>query len=298
MKSYFLQGQTVPPPNVLVVDIRSAWKPGMAYVMLSRVCDPSQLFIMEELAEENIMVDKNVIKECRRMDRVSLNTNPDVWNNLSIEGLRVSSLNVRSMRKHNEDIQLDPVLQKSDIICLQETWLEEHESEEDLYIPEGFKGFFCCQGRGKGIAIFVRDLIYSKNCTASSYVSPTLQILKLTMQTIDIVNVYRSKGEPLDHVRRQLESVFVPARPFLLLGDFNFCFKKEKNHLSEWLQQLGFHQLVSRSTHICGGLLDQAYLYTPEALRNMAVESAQYDNYFSDHDTIVVVLPAEMRPLE
>ena len=28
----YCQGQTVSPPNALVVDIRSAWKPGMAYV--------------------------------------------------------------------------------------------------------------------------------------------------------------------------------------------------------------------------------------------------------------------------
>ena len=298
MALYFLQGQTVPLPNVLVVDIRSAWKPGMAYVMLSRVCEPSQLVIMEELAEENITVHRDVIKECKRMDRISLNANPDRWNNLNIEGLRVSSLNARSLRKHFVDIQQDPVLQKSDVICIQESWLEEHESEDDRYLPEGFKGFFCCQGRGKGLAIFVRDEVYNKDYNASSFASPTLQLLKLTLPTIDIINVYRSKCEPLDQLRRHIESVFVPVRPLLVVGDFNFCFKKERNCLSEWLDGLGFNQLVPRATHICGGLLDQAYLYTPEASRNMAVEVAQYDNYFSDHDTIALILPAELRPSE
>ena len=47
---------------------------------------------MEELAEENITVHADVATECRRMDQVSMNTNPDRWNNLDIEGLRVSSL--------------------------------------------------------------------------------------------------------------------------------------------------------------------------------------------------------------
>ena len=83
----------------------------MAYVMMSRVCQPNQLFIMEELAEENITVHADVQTECKRMDRVSLNSNPDRWNNMTIEGLRVSSLNVRSLRKHSEDVWLDPVLQ-------------------------------------------------------------------------------------------------------------------------------------------------------------------------------------------
>ena len=144
----------------------------------------------------------------------------------------------------------------------------------------------------------MRDEIYSKDCTASSYVSPTLQLLKLTLPTIDIINVYRSKGEPLDQLRRHLESVLVPVRPLLILGDFNFCFKKERNNLSEWLDGLGFEQLVPRATHICGGLLDQAYLYKPEASGNMNVCVSQYDNYFSDHDTIAVILPAEIRPFK
>ena len=84
----------------------------------------------------------------------------------------------------------------------------------------------------------------------------------------------------------------------MVLGDFNFCFKKERNCLSEWLDGLGFDQLVPRATHICGGLLDQAYLYTPKASDNMVVEVAQYDNYFSDHDTIALILSAEIRPYE
>ena len=154
----------------------------MAYVMLSRVCEPSQLFIMEELAEENITVHRDVIKECKRMDKVSLNVNPDRWNNLSVEGLRVSLLNARSLRKHYVDIQQDPVLQKSDVICIQETWLEDQESEDDRYLPEGFKGFFCCQGRGKGLAIFVRDEVYSEHFNASHRAPLEPQLLRAFQQ--------------------------------------------------------------------------------------------------------------------
>ena len=38
--------------------------------------------------------------------------------------MKISSLNCRSLKKHQEDIMSDAVLLKSDIICLQETWLE------------------------------------------------------------------------------------------------------------------------------------------------------------------------------
>ena len=263
--------------------------------MMSRVCQPDQLFIMEELAEENITVDADVKTECKRMDQVSLNSNPDRWNNLTIDGLRVSSLNVRSLRKHREDVWLDPVLQKSDIICIQETWLEEHESENEEYLPEGFKALFCCQGRGKGIAIFVRSDIFGSNCSGSSLATPNLQMMKLIMPTVDIINVYRSRDEPVEEVRRQLENVIEPRKPTLVLGDFNFCCLKKKNCLIQWLEEVGFDQVVFSATHIDGGLLDQAYLLLPE---ETAVLVGQYDNYFTDHDTIALLLPPEMRPTQ
>ena len=44
-----IQGQTVAKPNSLVVDIQTTFKPGMVYVMLSRVCSLLQLFILEKL---------------------------------------------------------------------------------------------------------------------------------------------------------------------------------------------------------------------------------------------------------
>ena len=263
--------------------------------MMSRVCQPDQLFIMEELAEENITVDADVKTECKRMDQVSLNSNPDRWNNLNIEGLRVSSLNVRSLRKHNEDLWLDPVLQKSDVVCIQEIWLEDHESEDDRYLPEGFKGLFCCQGRGKGIAIFVRSNIFSSNCSGTSHATPTLQMMKLMMPTIDIINVYRSQNEPVEEVKRLLENVVEPRKPTIVLGDFNFCYLKKKNCLSQWLEEVGFDQVVSSTTHIEGGLLDQAYLLLPH---ETAVLVGQYDNYFTDHDTIALLLPEVLKPTQ
>ena len=46
------QGQTVPRHLKLIIDLRRIWGPAMAYVMLSRVMELSQLFIVGELNEE------------------------------------------------------------------------------------------------------------------------------------------------------------------------------------------------------------------------------------------------------
>ena len=118
-------------------------------------------------------------------------------------------------------------------------------------------------------------------------------MMKLIMPTLDIINVYRSKEQPLSEVKRLLESVVEPRKPTLVLGDFNFCYLKEKNCVSQWLEGVGCHQVVSSATHIEGGLLDHAYLLLPD---ETAVLIGQYDNYFTDHDTIVLLLPPVMRP--
>ena len=94
------QGQTVAKPNNLVVDVTSSHQPGMVYVMLSRVCSIQQLHIIDKFNPEKIAVSESVRDEAARMAAVSLNSNPCEWMDTVKVGLRVCSLNCRSLRKH------------------------------------------------------------------------------------------------------------------------------------------------------------------------------------------------------
>ena len=156
MTAHKIQGQTVPEPNTLVADVASVHQPGMAYVMLSRVQGLQQLIILEEMNPDKITVNADVEAEVKRMDKVSVNSNPCNWMNPKAAGLKVCSLNVRSLRRHIEDVKSDPVLLQSDILCLQEIWLDPGEEEENRYQIEGFQGHFTCVGSGKGVAVYVR----------------------------------------------------------------------------------------------------------------------------------------------
>ena len=136
--------------------MQSSHQPGMVYVMLSRVCSLLQLHILEEMDPDKIRVEEKVLAEANRMRKVSLNSNPASWANPKVEGLRVASLNVRSLRKHIEDVKSDPHLMHADVLCLSETWLTEDEEEQPQYQLEGYNSFFLSQGRGKGLAVYVR----------------------------------------------------------------------------------------------------------------------------------------------
>ena len=231
-----LQGQTVSKPNNLVVDVQSSHQAGMVYTMLSRCCSLQQLHILQEMDPEKIRVDEKVLKEAKRMWKVSLNNNPGSWANSKVKGLRVASLNVRSLRKHVEDVRTDPHLKHADILCLQETWLTIEEEEGTRYEMEGYNGsFFISQGRGKGMVVFTRKGLKLKDVRHHN--STNLQLLKICLDGLDIISIYRSKEEPFSSVIHHLQNLLDKTNPTLLIGDVNYCFTTQ-NDLSRYFKHI------------------------------------------------------------
>ena len=76
-----------------------------------------QLHIIDKFDPEKILMNDAVRVEADRMARVSLNSNPCEWMDNAKVGLRVCSLNCRSLRKHVEDVRTDPVLRQADVIA-------------------------------------------------------------------------------------------------------------------------------------------------------------------------------------
>ena len=204
----------------------------MVYVMLSRVCSLLQLHILEEMDPDKIRVEEKVLAEANRMRKVSLNNNPGSWTNPKVEGLRVASLNVSSLRKHIEDVKSDPHLMHADVLCLSETWLAEDEEEQPHYQLEGYTSFFLSQGRGKGVAVYARTGLKIQDMQHHS--STHLQMVKISLGGLDVITLYRSKEEPLNSVVHHLQNLFSKTTSTLLIGDFNYCFLKEQNYLSRY----------------------------------------------------------------
>ena len=74
-----IQGQTIPMPTKVVLDINSVFDDAQAYVMLSRVQHIEQVFILGELDESKLRTSQIALQELHRMILVSLNTNPTPW---------------------------------------------------------------------------------------------------------------------------------------------------------------------------------------------------------------------------
>ena len=94
-----------------------------------------QIYILDEFDETRMYPDTRALLELERLDQISLNKNKSKWEKDDHKSLKISSMNCRSLNKHFNDISTGELLLKSDIILLQETWLEDDDISEDLSIP-------------------------------------------------------------------------------------------------------------------------------------------------------------------
>ena len=222
--------------------------------MLSRVQSLGQLKILDKMDPAKIHVNEKVVAEAKRMLRVSVNKNPCNWMNPKAAGLKVCSLNVKSLRCHIEDVKSDPALLQSDILCLQEIWLHPGEEEGMQYQLPGFHGHFTCVGPGKGVAVYVKDKIASYSYTDTN--EPLLQLGRVSLPDLDIITIYRSQDEPPFRAAHFLKESINPEKTTLVVGDFNVCpRRKPDNDLTAFLTGQKFRQLVTLPTHIDGGCL-------------------------------------------
>ena len=165
---------------MLVIDLRSVIEAAQAYVMLSRVQALSQLIILVASAYHKIYASSEALKELNEMHLKALN-------NKCTSNVLVS-LNIRSLPNNYENLITTPNILACDVICLQETWMNDclHERFE----INGFQKHFTSVGHGKGIATYFREIFsFIEDVKNDSY-----QMTKISSESQDIINVYKSKG--------------------------------------------------------------------------------------------------------
>ena len=143
-----------------------------------------------------------------------------VWEKDRTGSMKIYSMNCRSLDKHFPDIKYDDILLKSDIICLQETWLKDDETREDLEI-ENYDLHLNSNGKGKGIAIyFKKDMLRHE----VDIKQQQIQISKFTSSALDLIVIYRSQGGNFKQLTQYLDDMMNREKPLLIIGNFNFCF--------------------------------------------------------------------------
>ena len=71
-----IQGQTIPKPLKVALDISSIFDDAQAHVMLSRVQEFEQIYILDRLPEDKIRTSAKALAELKVMNEKSINKNP------------------------------------------------------------------------------------------------------------------------------------------------------------------------------------------------------------------------------
>ena len=280
-----IQGQTIPKPLKVAFDINSIFEEAQGYVMLSRVQELKQVFILNKFDPKKLYPSQKALREVERMNRVSINENPEPWSKETENTLKIVSLNCAGLKAHFHDIQTDDRLRKADIMHLVETSLKEEEDEHEFTL-DGYEQKFIKNGNGKGIATYYNN---DKVRPVAEIKTEKFQITKFKHNVLDIINIYRSQSgnslELLEHLKKQIES----GRTTIITGDFNICFMENfTNRMIQGLLSLGFDQLVHEPTHIRGRHIDHVYFLDPSNRLKPII--TRYSPYYSDHDGICITI--------
>ena len=280
-----IQGQTIPYPVKVVLDLNSIFEDAQAHVMLSRVQQLEQVFILNKLEKSKIRTSHIGLKELQRLKAISINENPTEWNRQTENTIKVVSLNCAGLKAHTMDILADDTLKEADIIHLIETSLDTME-EVQFTIP-GYSQHYINVGNGKGIASFFKDNVFKHE---QDYVENSMQITKLSSKSLDVINVYRSSNGHSVELLNHLRDLLTMGKTVLITGDFNICYQTiGNNRLSKGLETNGFIQLVKEATHIRGGHIDHVYWRDVNGGWK-APHLQRYSPYYSDHDGSCVTL--------
>ena len=181
MTAHKMQGQTVYHPQILLADLESMFGTNMAYVVCSRVQFFDQIYFTRAFKDKKIATCKISKAKCHDLTMKSINLHPKCWSQENTK-LRITVMNIRSLKAHIKDLQADFTLMQSDIICLTETWIDKDSNLKEYHLKP-YTLFAASKGRGKGAAILLNENILA---STQNIFTNTMQTVKMQHQDFDL----------------------------------------------------------------------------------------------------------------
>ena len=281
-----VQGQTVKAPRKVAVHLKSIFGANQAYVMFGRVENLDQLFILDSLPDNKIYCDQGAKDQLEIMKARSENRNPPSWRRTLQDSLKMSYLNINSLRAKMDDVKADLNFSFADIIIFGETWLDEttEANVSDLQLP-GYQLHLNNAGRGKGLATYYKSDQFT---LVRDITQQDLQMSVMTYANTTIIGLYRSRNNAslLDVLQELLPEI---TNNCVIVGDFNICSHSEANHpVLQTLTSFGFQEMVKEPTHLRGGHIDMLWMRVTDRLADTKLYSPYYT--CKDHDCILLSL--------
>merc|ERR1712079_944654 len=98
--SSFYQGQSIPEPAKVIVDLNSTFQCAQSYVMLSRIQTIDQLYIIGSFNESTLKTSYVSLQELKRLESISFNRNPIMWEEENKKFMNIAMLNCAGLEAH------------------------------------------------------------------------------------------------------------------------------------------------------------------------------------------------------
>ena len=173
-----------------VIDLGTVVEGAQAYVMLSRVKELQQIFILNGVPENKIYPIQKALDEMKRLEDVSINNNPETWDKQSDpEITKICFLNAKSLMNKFDNIR-------------SETWIPDN-IDENYYELKNYKAHVNNDGIGKGIAVYHKQE-FQHIC---DFNEEHINITKMESNNIDVITVYRSKEGSLKELMNNIKVI-------------------------------------------------------------------------------------------
>jgi DNA replication protein DnaC/exonuclease III len=293
-----VQGMTT---DAAVISLKKIFKPGMAYVALSRVTSIHGLFLeKEDFTLDTIYCDPAVRKSISIMKPASTLSG---WHQLipsfmkcSSSEITILSHNIEGLLPHIQDFTNSQIFFRADIIALQETWLSQDSNFKNP-MPNHTPVFVCRKDqhntndsedgsyvRIKGGVGFLIHQDFEFHQIDTSACGIQCVAIFIPTENLSLYNIYRPPNSSLPEFCQKLQNLLMqaPSSRHIVMGDFNInLLKNNASGLSKVLAQ--YSQIINIPTTKGRTLLDHIYLKHVSAK-----ESGVIPIYYSYHDVTYV----------
>ena len=148
-----VQGATVSPPKTITTDFSAIFGGSQAYTVLSRIKQPDQLFLINDVYIHKIYTCKKSLKALKELESKAINNNSiGRWE----ERIKICCLNIKNLIHHIEDVKHHHKIREHELILLSETWISDRHTSNvsNPYQIPNYTSHYNNIGNGKGLASF------------------------------------------------------------------------------------------------------------------------------------------------
>ena len=230
----------------------------------------------------------------KEMERLRKNILPQMPSNLFQNvpgGINLLHINIGNFKTKIADIKNYNIFQNADIIALNETHLQHSDTlTPDMISLSQDRFIVCCDhnNRGGGVALMINTNLNPKHIRMQTILEIVVVQISTPMQII-VISVYRPPSNTNWCVHNGMLEVIAQFQnvPICVVGDLNEDVSITSNtHCCTMFKLQGFQQMIKKSTHDSGTIID--HVYVSHTLNTIQTDVT--DCYCSDHDFILCVL--------